>query len=126
MSAKRAAEQLAKPSNVTIRGIKLTVSHIGHVVFLSLLMVVIGVRAVINAAVVVLLPLVLFGLFLLLTWFLSTTVAWIIIAIVGTILILLLAYGLTYLNVFKQTVWTIMFIEMSKEKDLDTIGGNEK
>ncbi len=104
------------------RSIKLTVSYLGHVVFLFVLMAIIGVRILINAVVIVLLPTVLFGLGVVLTWFLSTTVAAIIITIVSIVLILLLAYGLTYLNVFKQTVWTIMFIEMNRQKDLDSIG----
>lgn len=104
------------------RSIKLTVSYLGHVVFLSLLMVVIGLRVVINAVVIVLLPSILFSLGTVLTWFLAPTIAWGIIGVIGMIMVLVLAYGLTYLNVFRQTVWTVMYMEMNKQKDLDAIG----
>ncbi len=104
------------------RSIKLTVSYIGHVVFLFALMWVIGIRVVMNAVVIILLPSILFGLGTVLTWFLAPSVAWTIIGIIGTILVFVLAYGLTYLNVFRQTVWTITFIEMNKQRDLDAIG----
>ncbi len=104
------------------RSIKLTVSYLSHVVFLALLMMVIGLRVVINVVVIIVLPAVLFGLGTLLTLFLAPSIAWTIIGIVGVVLVFFLAYGLTYLNVFKQTVWTIMFIEMNKQRDLDAIG----
>ncbi|HRH92994.1 MAG TPA: hypothetical protein PKV72_00510 [Candidatus Peribacteria bacterium] len=104
------------------RSIKLTVSYLSHIVFLALLMMVIGLRIVINAVVIIVLPAVLFGLGTVLTLFLAPVVAWTIIAVVGLIAVFFLAYGLTYLNVFKQTVWTIMFIEMNKQRDLDAIG----
>lgn len=104
------------------RSIKLTVSYLGHVVFLFLLMVVIGIRVIINAVVIVLLPSILFSLGTVLTWFLAPGIAWGIIAVIGLIMVFVLAYGLTYLNVFRQTVWTIMYMEMNKQKDLDAIG----
>lgn len=104
------------------RSIKLTVSYLSHVVFLALLMMVIGLRVVMNVVVIIVLPAVLFGLGTLLTLFLAPAIAWTIIGIVGVVLVFCLAYGLTYLNVFKQTVWTIMFIEMNKQRDLDAIG----
>jgi hypothetical protein len=104
------------------RSIKLTVSYLSHVVFLALLMMVIGLRIVMNVVVIIVLPAVLFGLGTLLTLFLAPAIAWTIIGIVGVVLVFCLAYGLTYLNVFKQTVWTIMFIEMNKQRDLDAIG----
>jgi hypothetical protein len=104
------------------RSIKLTVSYLSHVVFLFILMVVIGIRVVINTVVIILLPSILFSLGTVLTWFLAPGIAWTIIGVIGTVLVFVLAYGLTYLNVFRQTVWTIMYIEMNKQKDLDAIG----
>ena len=51
------------------RSMKLTASYLGHVVFLTILMLIIGLRILINALAVVLLPLILLGLGILLTWF---------------------------------------------------------
>ncbi len=104
------------------RSIKLTVSYLAHVVFLSVLMFMILIRIVINMLVVALIPVLMLGLGTVLTWFVSKGIAMIIVAVVFAGIIFVLSYGLSYLHVFRQTVWTIMYLEMSKQKDLDAIG----
>jgi hypothetical protein len=46
----------------------------------------------------------------------------IIATLVGFILTFIAAYFFTYLHVFKQAVWTIMYMELMKEKEIDVIG----
>jgi hypothetical protein len=41
---------------------------------------------------------------------------------IGLVLTFVAAYFFTYLHVFKQAVWTIMYMELIKEKELDKIG----
>ncbi len=104
------------------KSVKLIMSYMPHVVFLTLLLIVISIRIIINTIVIVVLPLVVIGIALLLTYFLNAFVSYTIAGIIGLILTFVIAYFFTYLHVFKQAVWTIMYMELIKEKDLDKIG----
>jgi len=103
------------------RSFKLIVSHLGHIVFLLLLLFVISIRILINAMMIVLVPGVIIGLALILTTILPHSVSYGISGIVGLVLIVAASYFFAYLDAFKQTVWTITYMELSKEKDLDVI-----
>ena len=103
------------------RSFKLIVSHLGHVVFLILLLLVISLRILINTLMVLLIPGIVIGIGLLLTLFLSTTISYTIAGIVGVILIFIASYFFAYLYAFKQTVWTLTYLELSSQKDLDVI-----
>lgn len=103
------------------KSIKLIVSYLGHIVFLMLLLLVISVRIIINTLMVILIPAVVVGLALLLGTFLSDSASYIIAGIVGIALVFLGSYMFAYLSVFKQTVWTLTYLELSGRKELDEI-----
>lgn len=104
------------------RSTKLILSHLGQVMFLLLLLFVISLRILINAVMVLTIPAIALVLGLLLSQFLPTFLSYAIGASVAFVALLLLSYFLAYLHVFRQTVWTITFIELQKQKDLDVIG----
>ena len=66
-------------------------------------------------------PFLAIGLGLLLATFLPLALSYFIASVVGLALLLLLSYLLAYLHIFKQTVWTLTYMELSKMKDLDII-----
>lgn len=105
------------------RSYKLIVSHLGHVVFLLLLLFVISLRIIINAVMVVLIPAIIIGLALILSTVLPTTISYIISGIVGVGLVVAASYMFAYIHAFKSTVWTITYLELIKHKDLDVIMG---
>lgn len=101
---------------------KLVVSYLGQVMFLLLLLVVISIRILINTAIVLIIPSIVVGLAVLLTYFLSTALSITIASIVGMALVLVASYFFGYLHVFREAVWTITYLELKKNKDLDVIG----
>ena len=103
------------------RSIKLILSHLGHVFFLFLLLFVISMRILLNVAMVVVIPAVVIGTGLLLTQFLSPALSYSIGGVIGLVLVAAASYFFAYLMVFKQTVWTITYLELSSMKDLDII-----
>lgn len=103
------------------RSFKLVISHLSHMVFILILLFVISLRILINAVMILLIPAIAFGLGWLLTFFLSPTLSYGIGAIFGGIMLIGASYFFAYLTVFKQTVWTLTYIELSKQKDLDVI-----
>ena len=104
------------------RSFKLIISYLSHIMFLLLLLFVISLRILLNTAIVLIIPGIVFGLTLLLGTFLSTLVTWIVASIVSVVLVVIASYFFGYLHVFKQTVWTITYMELRKHKDLDVIG----
>ncbi len=104
------------------RSFKLIISYLGHIMFLLLLLFVISLRIILNAAIVIIIPGVILGIVFLLSTFLSQLLTWLIGGIVGLILVGIASYFFGYLHVFKQTVWTITYLELKKHKDLDVIG----
>lgn len=100
---------------------KLVLSHLSKIVFLLVLLFVISLRIVINAAMALLLPALIFGFAFLFSTFLSATVTTVLTGLIAIILVALSSYLFAYLEVFKQTAWTITFLELSKLKELDVI-----
>ena len=90
--------------------------------FLLLLLFVISLRILLNVAVIILIPAIILGIVFVLSVFLSTFLTWLIGGTVGIILVGIASYFFGYLHVFKQTVWTITYLELKKHKDLDVIG----
>jgi len=103
------------------KSFKLIVSHLKRVMFLLLLLLVISIRVVLNAAMVVIIPGIVIGFAFLLTFFLSKTVSYIAAGVLGVALTIIASYFFAYLHAFKVTVWTVMYIELMKKKDLDLI-----
>lgn len=103
------------------RSFKLIVSHLGHVVFLLLLLFVISLRIFINAAMVILIPAIIIGIGLGLTMILPASISYTIATLVGLTLVVAASYLFSYIQAFKVTVWTITYLELIKHKDLDVI-----
>ncbi len=104
------------------RSMKLIFSHLGQVMFVLLLLFVISLRILINAVMILFIPALGIGLGLLLVQFLPPLLSYAIAGGAALLALLLLSYFLAYLHVFRQTVWTITFLELQKHKDLDVIG----
>ncbi|OGJ60539.1 hypothetical protein A3A67_01045 [Candidatus Peribacteria bacterium RIFCSPLOWO2_01_FULL_51_18] len=103
------------------KSMKLVISYLWHVIFLVMLMLIISIRIFINTVIAVLIPVAVFGIGIVLTYIFTPAVSYTIAGIVGLVLIFIAAYFFTYLHVFKQTVWTILYMELVKEKELDRI-----
>ncbi len=103
------------------KSMKLIISHLGHVVFLLILLFVISLRIIINIVMILLIPGLVMGIGLLLAQFLSPAVSYSIGSIIGLALVVVASYFFAYITVFKQTVWTITYLELSSFKDLDII-----
>ncbi len=102
--------------------VKLTFSYPGHIIFLILLLLIISFRIAVNIAILILIPGLVIGLGIVLTYVLTPTISYTIAGAIALALTLVAAYFFMYLHVFKQAVWTIMYMELTKEKDLDKIG----
>ena len=98
---------------------KLVISYLGHVVFLLILGFLISLRILLNAVMIFLVPGIVIGIAFLFKSFLPIEVAIVIGAILGLIIIGLMSYLFAYLEVFRQNVWTITYLELSKLKELD-------
>ncbi len=104
------------------KSVKLIMSYMSHIMFLTMLMLVITIRIIINTIVIVLVPGIMVGMGILLTHILEPAISYSIAGIIGLALTVVAAYFLAYLHVFKQAVWTIMYMELIKEKEVDKIG----
>ena len=100
---------------------KLIISYLSHIMFLLVLLFVISIRILVNMVTILLIPAVVIGLGMLLALFLSKTLSILIAVLIGIGLIVLASYFFAYLHVFNQTVWTIAYIELTKQKDLHVI-----
>jgi len=100
---------------------KLVISYIGHIVFIILLLFVITLRILVNVLMLLLLPAIVVGFGCLLSLFLSQILSITIAAVAGVGLIFGASYLSAYLEVFRQTVWTITYLELSALKELDVI-----
>jgi hypothetical protein len=103
------------------KSLKLIVSHLSHVMFLMLLLVVISIRILLNFATIILVPAIVIGIAYLLTQIFSPVLSYSIAGAIGIAMTLGASYFLAYLHAFKHTVWTITYLELIKQKDLDVI-----
>jgi hypothetical protein len=104
------------------KSIKLVFSYPRHVIFLIILLIMISIRVFINTVLIILIPAVAFGIGIVLTFFFTPQISYTVGGIVGLGMIFVAAYFFTYLHVFKQTVWTLMYMELKSQKELDKIG----
>lgn len=109
------------PVESAMRSYKLIVSHLSHVLFLLILLLVISVRIIINTFVVFLIPAAVVGIALALTYVFSPFISYLIGAGIGVILIVVASYALAYLHIFRRAVWTLTFLELDSRKDLDEL-----
>lgn len=100
---------------------KLVISYLGRIVLIGILLLVIILRIILNAIVIFVIPATVLGLGFLLARFLPEFVSFTISGILGLAIAILASYFLGYVTVFKNTVWTITYLELSKERELDVI-----
>ena len=103
------------------KSFKLIVSHLGQVVFLIILLFVIMLRVLINLVMLLVIPGIVIGIVMLLAQFLPALVSYFVGAAVGLVLTGVTSYFFAYITVFRQTVWTITYMELSAQRDLDII-----
>lgn len=103
------------------KSVKLVISHLGHIMFLFLLLVFIILRIAGNLLMIVLLPAVVIGIGFLLAQLMPPLVSYSISSVLGIALIAVASYFFAYIDIFRQTVWTITYMELSKQKELDII-----
>jgi hypothetical protein len=103
------------------RSIKLVFSYPSHIIFLLLLLFIISVRIFINLAILIIIPGAALGVGIVLTYVITPAASYTIATILALLLVGAAGYFFTYFHVFKQTVWTIMYMELIKQKDFDTI-----
>lgn len=103
------------------KSFKLIVSYLSHVMFLVLLLLVISLRIFINAVMIFLLPGIAIGIGFLFALFLPHVLSYTIGACIALLLLFVVSYFVAYLHVFRQTVWTLTYLELSARKELDVI-----
>lgn len=100
---------------------KLIISYLSHIMFLLVLLFVISIRILVNMVTVLLIPAIMVGVGMLFALFLSKALSILIAVLIGIALIVVASYFFAYLHVFNQTVWTIAYLELSKQKELHVI-----
>ena len=100
---------------------KLVVSYLGQVVFLLIVGFVISLRIFLNLVMIFLIPGVIIGVGFVFTLFLDPLIAYGIGAALGLVILGFAAYLFAYIEVFRQNIWTITYLELSKLKALDII-----
>jgi len=68
-----------------------------------------------------LLPGIAIGIGFLFTLFLPHALSYTIGACIALLLLFVVSYFVAYLHVFRQTVWTLTYLELSARKELDVI-----
>jgi len=102
---------------------KLVISYLGHVVFLLILGFLISLRIFLNVIMIFLIPGIIIGIVFLFSSFLPIGIAIGIGTVIGLIILGFASYLFAYIEVFRQNVWTITYLELSKLKELDVIEG---
>ncbi len=69
----------------------------------------------------ILVPAIVLAFGLLFASFLPAFISYTISSILGIVIIFFASYFFAYLEVFRQTVWTITYMELCKKKELDVI-----
>ncbi len=100
---------------------KITLSYMRNIMFLMLLLAIISLRIIINAVVIILVPLIVVGTGLMLAHVINPVVSYTIASLLGLAILVVAAYFFAYLHIFKRAAWTTMYMEVIKEKDLDAI-----
>lgn len=100
---------------------KLVISYLSHVVFLLILGFLISLRILLNTVMIFLIPGIVIGIAFLFGSFLPLPVAVSIGVVLGLVIIGFASYLFAYLEVFRQNVWTLTYMELSKLKELDVI-----
>ncbi|MBD3360559.1 hypothetical protein GF366_02030 [Candidatus Peregrinibacteria bacterium] len=97
---------------------KLVVVHLKHTFLITILMLIIGIRIVIQAILVFLIP----ALIVLITGYIAAValpVTGVIVGgIVGFLALLIAAYLNGIVDIFSYTVWTFTFLELTSEKEI--------
>jgi|GEM_PF-410929 hypothetical protein len=104
---------------------KLVLSYLTKVILIAVLLLIIILRIVVNAIIIFLIPSLVMGLGFLFMKFMPEIISFGISGGIGLLIVVVASYFLGYVTVFKHTVWTITYLELSKEKELDVIDTEE-
>lgn len=100
------------------KSVKLVIMNWKHTILITILMILIGIRVIIQAVLVFLVP----SLIVLITGYITTialpVTSVLIGGIFGIIALLLAAYLNGIVDIFSYTVWTYTFLELSSEKEV--------
>ena len=115
------------------RSMKLVVTNWAHTFLIMILMILIGIRIMIQAVLVFLIPILIVAITGYMTTIVRPTTGLIIGGVVGIIALVVAAYINGIVDIFSYTVWTFTFLELSSEKEVsarevltDDVGENEK
>lgn len=97
---------------------KLVISHWKHAFFITLLMILIGVRIIIQAVLVFVIPILIVLVMGYATTVVLPTATIILASILGGLGLLLAAYLNGIVDIFSYTVWTYTFLALSEEKEI--------
>ncbi len=101
------------------RSAKLVIMHWKHTFLITILMIIIGIRVIVQAVFVFLVPvLILLVVGYLTTLTLSTSISVIVGGIVGLAGLITAAYLNGIIDIFAYTVWTFTFLELTSEKEM--------
>ncbi len=100
---------------------KLVLVHFKETLFLMLLMLLISIRILINVVLILFVPLLIITLTSYLASVILAQIGTIIAIFVGIILLFLTAYFIGTLNVFTAAVWTLSYLKMTEEEHLEEV-----
>lgn len=100
---------------------KLLLSYLPQIMFLLFLLLIISIRIFINACIVIVIPFIVAGVSVALTSFFSPIASYTVAGFTGVLLVGIASYLFCYVDVFKEAVWTIAYLDLKNRKDLDVI-----
>lgn len=105
---------------------KLVIINWKYTFLITLLMLIIGVRIIIQAIIVFLFPIAILGISAYIASVAIPTAGIIVAFVLGFITLMLSAYLNGIVEIFSYTVWTFTFLELTSEKHLSARGTEEK
>jgi hypothetical protein len=100
----------------------LVISHLEETILLSILMLIISIRILVQLLFVLLIPIIISGSIYIFASMTLPTVGIVVGAILGLLTLYLASYLSATIHVFAATVWTFTFLELTNEPRLDARG----
>jgi hypothetical protein len=104
------------------KSVNLVIDHLEETILLSILMLIIGLRILVQIFFVFLIPVVALSILYWLTSFNMPNLAWILASLAGLAGLVLAAYLNGTIHVFAMTVWTFTFLELTTQEKLTARG----
>lgn len=96
----------------------LVVTHLEHTLLLTVLMVIIGVRILVQLLFVLLIPAIMTGIVYFVAAGTLQVVALAIASVAGLVMLYIASYLSATIHVFAASVWTFTFLELTKEEEI--------